>query len=138
MPDSTIVLIVPAGRGAREQAERFGYYHCQNRRSFRPGGYIAFYEKGTIELCAEIDGTPEDDVIMSSRAELSALAEHTRQNNGSPDEPHSLYKLKNITMVGPIINDKTDHRGLNTAFVQKQTYCSIGKLRSAKLTSQLA
>src|SRR4051812_16965694 len=95
--DSATVLVVPAGKGAAEQAALFEYYHCQNRRMFRPFQYIAFYSQNEIARYAKVKGNPEHDVVMSDRPELSALADHTRKSNGDPSEPHSLYRLTNVT-----------------------------------------
>jgi hypothetical protein len=109
--DSAAVLIIPAGKGAAEQAERFGYYHCKNRRSFRAFEYIAFYSKNRIIGFAVVNEGPEHDVIMSERPELSALAEHTRMTNGNPSELHSLYRLTKFQRLN-ISNDKM---GSNTS-----------------------
>ena len=129
-PDTHAVLIVPAGRGARSQAWECRAYHCQNRRAIRPCRWIAFYEKGEIDTLAEIDGTPEDDVIMSARPELAMLAALTRQSNGGPDEPHTLIRLGKPGRVGPIKNARGDP-------FQNYRYTTLDALRSARFTHEL-
>ncbi len=135
-PDEARVVVV-AGKAARDQALRFGLYWNRNRRSFRPSRWMAFYSNGVIDTLAEIDGPPEDDVIIAARTELSDLAEDLRGRNVDPASPHTLVRLKNVTQLGPVVNDKTDRLGRSTAWAQSQRYTTVEKLRSAKLTSEL-
>lgn len=136
-PDGSRVLVVAAGRGAREQADRLNVYQCQNRRSFRPSRWIAFYASGRIDTLAEIADVPNDDVVISDRPELTELSTAMTHWKGNPREPRTLFHLKNITTVGPILNDQTDKNGRLIAWVQGQRYTTIEKLRSAKRTSDL-
>src|SRR5689334_2097466 len=135
---SATVLVVAAGRGAAEQAALFGYYHCQNRRSFRPFEYIAFYTKNAITCYAEVNEGAEHDVVMSERPELRGLAEHTEKNNGDPTERHSLYRLNNVKHLDPpVVNDKIGANGSRVAFTQRHRYTTLDKLRAARTTTDL-
>jgi hypothetical protein len=135
--DDEQVLVVAAGKGAREQAFRFGIYHSHNRRTFQPTKYIAFYSKGVIDAVAEIDGPPEDDVIIAQRPELAELTRVMPESNGDPWEPHCLFKLKNVRAIGPVINDARDKHGDPTAWTQRQRYTSLARLEQARATSEL-
>lgn len=126
------VLIVPA-RDARGIARQFQVYFCQNQRSFKPSRWIAFYALGQIDTLAEVAGPPEDDVVMTERPDLADLA----KIQTDPDAPRRLFRLKNVTDVGPIINDLRDKGGKNAAWVMGQRYTTIEKLRRARMTSEL-
>jgi hypothetical protein len=126
------VLIVPA-RNARGVARKYLVYICQNRRSFKPSRWIAFYAFGQIDTLAEVDGAPEDDVVLTLRPELAELA----KSENDPVTPRRLIKLKNIQDVGPIRNDHVDKGGGKTAWVMGQRYTTIGRLRTARATSEL-
>jgi len=135
--DDTLVLVVAAGKGAREQAWRFCIYHSHNRRSFRPAKYLAFYCKGVIDTYAVIDGPPEDDVLIAERPELTDLAKIMPESNGDPWAPHCLFRLKDVKGIGPIVNDKESSSGKGVAWTQKQGYTTIHALRSARRTTSL-
>ncbi|MBC8107474.1 MAG: hypothetical protein H7Z14_12850 [Anaerolineae bacterium] len=133
-----IVLIVPAGRGAAKQAQLFDRYHCQNRGSFQPFQYIAFYERGNIEIYARVADPPEHDVVMSARSDLRALTKHTQDHNGNPNQAHSLYRLLDVRRLDPAIsNDSRTGDGREVAFVQNQRYTTLGRVLSARTTSEL-
>jgi len=125
------VLVVPASN-ARGIARQFRAYRCQNRRSFKPSRWIAFYANGQIDTYAEIIQPPEDDVIFSRRPDLINLA--TAMDG---DTPYRLLRLDNVSEIGPIINDAKDKSGRPVAWVQNQRYTTIDRIRSAKKTSDL-
>ena len=126
------VLIVPA-RDARGVARKHQVYICQNGRSFKPSRWIAFYAFGQIDTLAEVDGVPEDNVVLTSRPELSELA----KTENDPASPRRLIRLKNVEDVGPIRNDLLDKSGDRTAWVMRQRYTTVGKLRAARTTKDL-
>jgi hypothetical protein len=134
-PDESRVLVVAAGRAARDQAMKYAVYQCQNHRSFQPCRWIAFYAKGRIDTLAEIDGPPEDDVIVADRGPLTGLA--ASMDEGSAREPRSLMRLKNVVEIKAIQNDQQDRNGRRVAWVQGQRYTTIAKLRAASHTSDL-
>ncbi len=128
-PDQQAVLIVPAGRGARKQAWYCRAYHCQNRRPLRPCRWIAFYSDREIDTLAEVDGPPEDDVVMTTRPEYAELAALTR-SNGNPDEPHTLIRLHKPEKIGPVKNARGES-------FQNYRYTTLQALRSARFTHEL-
>lgn len=134
-PDDSRVLVVGAGRAAREQATRFKVYQCQNRRSFQPCRWIAFYAKGRIDTLATVEGLPADDVIIADRPDLAELV--STMGSVDPHEPRSLFRLRDVVEIGPILNDQHDKNGRRIAWVQGQRYTTIDKLRAAKHTSDL-
>jgi len=125
-PDDSQVLIV-AGREARNQALNEAIYECQNRRGFRPSRWIAFYCDGRIDTMAEIDGPPEDDVASPGTSGKAWTCGDLR----------TVVRLKSVTSIGPIENDKRDRLGRATAWTQRQGYTTIDKLLSANQTSGL-
>jgi hypothetical protein len=126
------VLVVPA-RDARGTALRHQVYLCQNRRTFKPSRWIAFYAFGQIDTLAEIDGPPEDDVEMTKRNDLMELA----KTQPEPETPRRLIRLKNVEQIGPITNDVRNQTGKAGAWVQGQRYTTIDKIRKARFTSEL-
>ena len=131
-PDPSRVLVVPA-KNARGVAREFRVYKCQNRRTFQPCGWIAFYAHGEIDTLAEIATAPEDDVIIAGHPELGRLA----RLMPNPEEPCRVIRLKNVETIGAIKNDLKDASGKATAWVQNQRYTTIERLRNARLTSEL-
>lgn len=131
-PDDSRVLVVPA-KHARGEARRFQVYACQNRRSFKPLKWIAFYAQGEIDTIAEVIAAPEDDVVLTERAEFAELAEVVRD----PTNPRRVLRLSKVRNIGPIKNDLTDRNGKPAAWVQKQRYTTIDRIEKAKVTSEL-
>jgi hypothetical protein len=131
-PPPSRVLVV-AAKEARGVARRYQVYWCQNRRSFKPSRWIAFYSGGEIDTLAEVVGPPEDDVVIAERPEFSeAVAAYPFLRN-----PHRLFRLQNVETIGPIKNDLKDRNGSMTAWTQSQRYTTIEKLRVASRTSDL-
>jgi hypothetical protein len=126
------VLIVPA-RNARGVARKHLVYVCQDGRSFKPSRWIAFYAFGQIDTLAEVDGVPEDGVVLTQRPDLAALA----KTENDPETPRRLIRLKNVEDIGPIRNDHVDKSGNKTAWVMGQRYTTIDRLRTARITSEL-
>ena len=133
-PEEDRVIVVAAGQAARQQARRDRVYNCQNGRRFQPSRWIAFYANGQIDTIAEIDGAPEDDVMLAHRRDLEHLAAEAKH---SPYQSRTLFKLKSVEPIGPVINDKKDKHGRNTAWTQSQRYTTLSVLRAAKATSEL-
>ncbi len=126
------VLVVPA-RDARAVARQFRVYVCQNRRAFKPSRWLAFYAFGQIDTLAELEGAPEDDVVMTMREELAELV----KTQPDPESPRRLIRLKNVEDIGPIRNDLQSKTGKTAAWVQGQRYTTIDRVRKAHVTSEL-
>ena len=126
------VLVVPA-RDARATARRFNVYVCQNRRAFKPSRWLAFYAFGQIDTLAEIEGAPEDDVVMTSRPDLAEVA----KTQPEPEAPRRVLRLGKVEEIGPITNDLQGKMGRAAAWVQSQRYTTIERIRKARFTSEL-
>ena len=133
-PDPNRVIVVAAGQIARRQATERAIYNCQNRRPFLPARWMAFYADGKIDLLSEIEGAPEDDVMLAHRRDLDRIAE---QSKHSPYLQRTIFHLSNLQSVGPVINDKSDRNGHRTAWTQSHRYTTIAKLKHARRTSEL-
>lgn len=135
-PDPERVVVV-AGRRAKDCAARFGVFWNHNQRSFRPSQWMAFYESGSIQLLAEIEGPPRHDVVIARESELEPLAAFLSKSGVNPANRLALVRLKNLEEIGPIQNDKVDKLGRATAWVQSLRYTTLSRIRAAKLTSEL-
>jgi len=128
------VLIVPAS-WAERIALKYGYYICQNNRSFRPSKYIAFYNNQKIKHVFEIKESPKNDVCLSGENRFKEYI--------SNEEPNYLeHDLRKVILVKKTLdvnieNDKRDKNGKICAYVQMQTYSELSKLKQASYTSEL-
>jgi hypothetical protein len=107
-------------------------YVCQNRRTFKPSRWLAFYSFGQIDTLAEIDGPPRT-MVLTSRKELADMA----KTQPDPDMPRRVIRLKNVGPVGPIKNDLRSQSGQVAAWVMAQRYTTIDRIRKAHVTSEL-
>jgi len=128
------VLIV-AGAWAEGIAIKHGYYICQNRRSFKPSRYLAFYKDSKINHLFEITESPSDDVVLSDIEELSIyLNEDEMDYSGTLSKIFKLRKLQNLN----ISNDKKDKNGASCPYTYGQPrYTSLKKIQVANKTSDL-
>lgn len=130
------VIIVP-GSWAESIALNYKFYICQNKRSFKPARYIAFYNNNQIRYVFEIVKAPEDDVNLFSRPEFKDYLEKAERNYSG--ELRKVFTLKFVQEVGPIINDTIDKNGNPCPYTYGQPrYTNIGTLKTATRTSQLA
>jgi hypothetical protein len=129
-------VIVLAGSWAEGLALNCNYYVCQNRRSFKPSRYLAFYNNSQIRHIFEIVKPPEDDVILSQRQEFESVI---RQGDYDyADGAYKVFTLKLHQNVGPIINDKIDKNGNPCPFTYGQPrYTTLSRLTNSTRTSQI-
>jgi hypothetical protein len=129
-------VIVLAGSWAEGIALNFNYYICQNRRSFKPSRYLAFYNSNQIRHVFEIIRPPEDDVNISERQEFEVLIQQAPYDY--TNSVNKVFTLKLAQDVGPIINDKIDKNGNPCPFTYGQPrYTTLRALLSSTRTSQL-
>jgi len=129
-------VIVVAGSWAEGVALNFNYYICQNRRTFQPARYIAFYNSNQIRHLFEIVKPPEDDVILSQHPQFKDYIANAEQDY--PGDYRRVFALRFIQDIGPIINDKVDKNGDPCPFTYGQPrYTSLNVLMAATRTSQL-
>jgi len=133
--DNDNVLIV-AGSWAEGVAINYNYYICQNKRSFKPARYLAFYNNNQIRHVFEISKPPEDDVNLSERAEFENYLKQAEPNyTGILSK---VFTLTNPQNVGPVINDSIDKNGKPCPYTYGQPrYSNLPTLKTAKKTSQL-
>lgn len=129
------VIIVP-GLIAEGVAYKYHFYACQEKRSFAPAKYIAFYKQGRINYLFEIEGQPDDSIAMKEIPEIAAsdYAETTPGYN--PNEMVKYFSLSFVQNID-IQNDTRDANGNNVAYVQRQRYTTLEKIQTKHLTSEL-
>lgn len=129
-------LIIVVGSWAEGVALKYNYYICQNKRSFKPARYLAFYNNNQIRYVFEIAKAPEDDIDLFIRPEFK-----TYLTDAEPDYSRDLRKvftLKNAQKVGPIINDSIDKNGNPCPYTYGQPrYTKLQTLQTSTRTSQL-
>jgi hypothetical protein len=130
-------VLILAGSWAEGVALNYNYYICQNKRSFRPARYIAFYNNNQIRYIFEVLKSPEDDVDLSNDSKYTNYIKQAEPNY-SPKDLRKVFTLKYIQNIGPIINDNTDKNGRPCPYTYGQPrYSTIDKLNNATRTSQL-
>lgn len=131
IPDEDLVIVV-AGRWAEPVALRYELYICQNERSFRPAGHMAFYANGHIRYLFEIAGPPFNHCNPENMPLLASIEGYEF------DAPaHQVMHLGNRREIGPIRNNLTSQSGKRIAFTQGQRYTTLDKILAARTTSEL-
>ena len=129
-------VIVLGGSSAEMVALDYGYYICQENRSFQPAKYLAFCFHHRIKYLFEIEEVVGESVDLSDIPELDRYL-----NDIEPEyskDKRKVLKVEKVKEFTPEIeNDKTDKNGNRCAFVQCQGYTSLEKINKAKKTSDL-
>jgi len=129
-------VIVLAGSFAEGVAMNYKYYICQNKRTFRPASYLAFYNSNQIRYYFKILESPSDNVVLTNHPEIKTFI-HTLDPEYAGD-PQKVFKLSEPVDIGPIINDKIDKNGNPCPFTYGQPrYTKLSILQTAIRTSQL-
>jgi len=133
--DNNQVLVV-AGDWAFNIAEKYGIYECQNKRTFRPSRYMAFYKDGQINTVFEIVEKPYDNGTGNNTPEMAKMKADMPDYDANT--PRRVIKLKHLGAVGPVKNDSKSHSGKNVPFSYGQPrYTTLDRMQKAKLTSEL-
>lgn len=128
-------VIIVGGAYGENTALKYGFYACQNNRSFLSSKYLAFAHKNRIEYLFEIIGNPEDDVNLKNAGLNDSYFLDLDPNYHGV---RKLFKLKLIKKFNPVIeNDNKDKNGNRCAFVQRQTYTTYENIIKARVTSEL-
>ncbi len=130
-------VIIVGGAWGENIALKYGFYACQEGRFFQPAKYLAFCFNNRIQYLFEIEGVPQDSVVLNSISNIDPqyFIEEEPNYNGSP---RKYFKLRLIHMFNPVIqNDSRDKNNKPCAFVQRQTYTEYNVIMSAKRTSEL-
>lgn len=130
-------VIIVGGRWGEDVALNYGFYACQANRFFLPARYMAFYYNHRVKYLFEIQGTPIEAVDIQKGSAVPASYFTQKEPTYKP-EMRKLFQLKLIQEFQPEIqNDSRDKNGNLCAFVQRQKYTTVDKIKSAKYTSQL-
>ncbi len=129
-------VIVVAGSWAEGIALNFNYYICQNKRTFKPSRYLAFYNSNQIRHVFEIIQQPTDDINLSNHPEFNNYIQQAEPNyNG---ELRKVFKLKLAQTIEPVINDTIDKNGNPCSYTYGQPrYTTLQILQASTRTSQL-
>jgi len=134
--DNQQVMIL-AGSRAEDVALRYSYYICQNKRSFRPSKYIAFYNNNRIQYLFEVLEAPKDDVNLAEALELRDYFQRVEREY-EPGSLRKVFRIKFVEEVGPVINDTTDRNGNPCPYTYGQPrYTTLDRLERASRTSEL-
>lgn len=133
--ESDQVLIL-AGSWAEGIACKYNYYMCQNNRSFRPSGYIAFFNNSKISHLFRVTGVPEDNIDITADPRFTDYVKHEE-----PDLEHG-DKRKVVLLIHEaeinIINDKLDKNGEPCPYTYGQPrYTTKSQILKAMHTSEL-
>jgi len=130
-------VLILAGSWAEGVALKYNYYMGQNKRSFRPSKYLAFYINGEIRYYFEILKAPEEDVDLRERSLEFGEYLKTAEPNYS-GEVRQIIKLSEAYPIKPILNDTMDKNGNPCPFTYGQPrYTTLSDLKSASRTSEL-
>ena len=129
-------VLVLAGDWAFNIAEKYGIYECQNKRTFRPSKYLAFYKNSQINTVFEITNKPYDNGTSANTPEMLAIKKDFPEYDA--EIPRRVIKLKKLQNVGPITNDGKSKSGKTVPFTYGQArYTNFNLINSAKVTSEL-
>jgi hypothetical protein len=161
IPRGDEVLVVPAGRHARDDYYTYSAYICQPNRAFRSAARLAFYTEGRIlihipRIRAIIESVSLNDAGFEEIKRTELTSQQMEQARALLQallrDPGALLgrrrQAKFVLLSGPtddetvklsreVVNNKRDHRGRPTAFTQSQRYVSLSRLRQATTTSEL-
>jgi hypothetical protein len=133
--DNDQVLVV-AGDWAFNIAEKYGIYECQNKRTFRPSKYMAFYKNSQIDTVFEIIEKPYDNGTGNNTPAMASMKKDMPDYDDKI--PRRVIKLKKLQKVGPIINDGKSKTGKTVPFTYGQPrYTTFELITKAKVTSEL-
>ncbi len=135
------VLIVAGCTFGEEVALECNKYFCQNKRSFRPSGFIAFYCNKQIKYCYEINQTPKDDQYLLDYDDLVKYFQDRLMIDHEKKILHEKYnwikEFCKVIKLGPRLKfERIEHRK-NAAFTQNQRYTKKKMLINAQTTDEL-
>lgn len=128
-------VIIVGGSWGEDVAVKYGFYACQEKRSFLPAKYLAFCFDNRIKYLFEIISINESVDIKSAGV---PPAYFVAKEPMYKSELRKLFTLKLVKVFTPTINnDKKDKNGNRCAFVYGQTYTTYNKIMHAKNTTDL-
>lgn len=136
--EEDLVAIV-GGRWAAPVADKFGFYACQPGRYFKPNTkYFAFYYDKKVQSVYKIlsAGPKENCKYLAEKDIIDKGYLGYLSSQGVTPDPNELVKLFWLVPVEESLPLPIVHLG-GSAFVQKQRYTTLDKIRSAKTTADL-
>lgn len=159
---SNKVLIIPSSKLAFKHYDLLKVYICQPNRTFQQASYIGHYGYHVISKeVPKILGVIEDynlvenqweeaeitavDTSMANdlRERLKMISETLREQGLEVFHSVKIVLLSRsaeegtVFLPNDITNDKMSYSGKKTAYVQKQVYEDLEKMKKAKFTSEL-
>ena len=130
-------VIILAGSWAEGVALKYNYYICQNKRSFKPARYLAFYNNNQIRHIFEILKAPENDIDLSKQPEFATYIQQAEPNYATSDL-RKVFTLRHFENIKSVINDSIDKNGKPCPYTYGQPrYTTLSNLLTASKTSQL-
>ncbi len=140
------VLVIPARIAWRDYALTNAYV-CQDKRSFQPSKYLAFYTDNRIyKFVPKIQKIYESVVFEKNKyhGHLGSVVNTLLEKNYNTEgESHKVILLsgqsdkETIILNNEITNDLCSKNGRRVAFTQNQRYISLKNLKNTKFTSEL-
>ncbi len=140
------VLVIPARIAWRDYALTNAYV-CQDKRTFQPSKYLAFYTNNRIyKFVPKIQKIYESVVFEKNKhhGRLGTIVNTLLEKSFSIEgESYKVILLSSqsdketIVLDNEITNDLRSKNGRRVAFTQNQRYISLENLKNAKFTSEL-
>jgi hypothetical protein len=130
---------IAAGSYGEPTALEYGFYACQNYRTYKESKYLAFYNNRGIHTLFEIIGDPINNCDLSKLEDSRVKAYlSTHEPNYSSRDKRQFYHLKLVKGNLTIKHTGKNKKGKMTAFTMGVfRYTTIDKLLKAKSTEEL-
>lgn len=138
IPDEDRVLIVAAS-WAESIALKYNFYACQERRSFKPSRYIAFYNNNRISYLFKVLEAPKESVELN-KVDIIKTSDYLTVDDSNYDNgKRKVFILEKVKeLEDPILNDSRDKNDNLCPYTYGQPrYTTIDKFNRAKYTSNL-
>lgn len=130
---------IAAGSWGEPIAKKYGFYACQNNRTFKPSKYLAFYNNGGIHSLFEIVKQPINNCDLSLLQNPKVheyLSVH--EPNYSGRDKRQFYELLQIDAKLAIKHTGKNKNGKKSAYTMGVfRYSTIDKIKTAKTTQEL-
>lgn len=128
---------IAAGSYGEPIAREYEFYACQNKRSIKESGYLAFYNNRGIHSLFKIIGEPQDDTDLSKVNDPSVLRYLKEKEPNYKGDLRQFYKLKFLKELN-IKHNEINENGKKTAYTMGVfRYTSIDKIEKAETTKEL-
>ena len=136
---------IAAGGFGENIAEKYFFYACQNERSSKESGYLAFYHKKAIKSLFKIENVKESTDLNEEAKNNEKVAQYLRERESAyRGDRRKFYLLKKVTPedIGkkelPQFNIIHEGKGRGNAYTMGvYRYTTIDKFLKAKSTADL-